>query len=141
VEARLRDDGLARRHVGQQLVGALDVDLEAGQVAVVDPDHVGVGDLERAGQLVLVVDLDQHVEVQRGRLRVQLGSSAGRNAATMSRIASAPRPPTRRPVGVDDEVLAQDRQRARGARLADVVQRPAEVRALGQDESAAAPPR
>ena len=87
--------------------------LKSRQVAVVDADHVGV-DLERALELALVVDLDEHVEVERQRLARAAGaSSLAASAATISRIASAP---GRRRlvdlVGVDDEVLAQDRQRA-----------------------------
>jgi 23S rRNA U2552 (ribose-2'-O)-methylase RlmE/FtsJ len=38
--------------LGQQLVGALDVDAEVRQVAVVDPEHVGL-ELERALELAL----------------------------------------------------------------------------------------
>src|SRR5215208_6546065 len=63
-EAGLRDDGLAGRHVRQQLVRALDVDGEVAEVAVVDPDHLRL-DVERGLKLVLVVDLDEHVEVER----------------------------------------------------------------------------
>ena len=74
-EARLRDDGLARGHVGQQLVGALDVDGEVRQVAVVDAEHVGL-DLERLLELALVVDLHERVEVQRRGLVQQLGEVA-----------------------------------------------------------------
>jgi hypothetical protein len=36
-------------------------------------------------------------------------------------------------VGIDDEVLAQDRQHARSARLAQVVERAAEMALLGED--------
>ena len=53
-------------HVGEQVEGALDVDAEVLEVAVVDPDHVGV-DLERRVELLLVVDLDDRVEVERRR--------------------------------------------------------------------------
>src|SRR4051812_36104003 len=70
-EAGLRDHGLARRHVGEQVVGALDVDAEVGEIAVVDPEHVGL-DLQRGLELALVVDLDERVEVQRARLLQQL---------------------------------------------------------------------
>src|SRR6476659_9383560 len=64
VEARLRDDRLARRHVAEQLVGAFDVDREVAEVAVVDADDVGVHHLERPLELILVVDLDQDVEIE-----------------------------------------------------------------------------
>src|SRR5829696_6251824 len=66
-ESGLRDDRLPSRDVGQELVRALDVDGEVAEVAVVDADHLGL-DVERDLQLVLVVDLDQHVEVERPRL-------------------------------------------------------------------------
>ena len=85
-------------HVAEQLVGALDVDGEVRQVAVVDADDVGVDDLQRAVELVLVVDLDEHVEVQRARLPVQLGEVA--RVAARRRSAGARRrrpPPTRTP--------------------------------------------
>src|SRR4051794_19237225 len=71
VEAGLRDDGLARRDVGEQLVRALDVDGEVDEVAVVDADDVRVGDLQRAVELVLAVDLDEHVQVEAERLAVE----------------------------------------------------------------------
>src|SRR5256885_5393868 len=69
-DARLRDDGLARGHVGEQVVGAVEVDAEVGEIAVVDADVVDV-DLEGGLELGLVVDLDEHVEVDRARLLVQ----------------------------------------------------------------------
>src|SRR6187551_2484534 len=55
-EARLGDHGLARRHVGEQFVRALDVDAEVRQVAVVEAEHVGI-DVQRQLELALVVDL------------------------------------------------------------------------------------
>ena len=91
VDARLRHDGLAGGHVGEQLERPLEVDAEVGEVAVVDADDVGVDDLQRALELVLVVDLDEHVEVQRARLAraARRGRSAA-SAATISSTASAP---------------------------------------------------
>jgi hypothetical protein len=83
------DHGLAGGHVGQQLVRALEVDREVGQVAVVEPDHVGL-DVERHVQLSLVVDLHDGVEVEVARLAEQLVEPSGSRAATISRIASAP---------------------------------------------------
>ena len=73
VEARLADDGLAGGHVGEQLEGALDVDAEVGEVAVVDADQLGIDRLERPLELLVVVHLDEHVEVELGGLRVQRG--------------------------------------------------------------------
>src|SRR3954451_17068135 len=51
VEARLRDDRLARWGGAEQLVGALDVDREVAEVAVVDADDVGVHDVQRSFDL------------------------------------------------------------------------------------------
>jgi hypothetical protein len=91
VEARLGDHRLARGHVGQELVGALHVDGEVGQVAVVDADDLRVEDLQRGLELLLVVHLDEDVEVEVHGLAVQPASCSGSTAATMSRIASAPK--------------------------------------------------
>ena len=89
-DAGLGDDHLARRHVGEQLEGALEVDAEVAQVAVVDAEQLGV-DVERDLELLLVVDLDEHVEVERRAPRGAATSrSSGCSAATISRIASAP---------------------------------------------------
>ena len=121
-------------HVGEQLVGALEVDGEVDEVAVVDADDVGVGDLERAVELVLVVDLDEHVEVEAERLAVQLGEVlvAQRGDDQQDRVGARDGGLVDL-VGVDDEVLAQDRQDGRAARRAQVVERAAEVRPLGED--------
>ena len=55
------------------------------------PMHVGLDDLERALELVLVVDLDEHVEVERARLaRAARRRSSACSAATISSTASAP---------------------------------------------------
>ena len=63
---------------------------EVAEVAVVDADHLRL-DLERSLELLLVVDLDEHVEVERPGLAVQLAQApSGSSAATISRIASAP---------------------------------------------------
>src|SRR5947209_15416755 len=70
VDPRLADHGLPGRHVGEQLEGAVQVDAEVGEVAVVDADDLGL-DVQRALELVLVVDLDEHVEVDPPRLLVQ----------------------------------------------------------------------
>src|SRR3954454_7577319 len=64
VGGRLRDDSVKRRDVAEQLVGALDIDAEVAEVAVVDADDVGVDDLERPFELLLVVHLDEDVEVE-----------------------------------------------------------------------------
>src|SRR3954471_16509667 len=71
VEARLRDDRLARWDVAEQLVGALDVDREVAEVAVVDADDVGVHDVQGPFELLLVVNLDEDVEVEPDGLAMQ----------------------------------------------------------------------
>ena len=95
-EAGLRHHGLAGGDVGQQLVGALDVDAEVGQVAVVEAEHVGL-DLQRRLELALVVHLHQRVEVERARLAQQLVQR--RRARARRRSAGSrrrrPRPPRR----------------------------------------------
>ena len=88
-DAGLRDDDLAGRDVGEQLEGPLQVDAEVAQVAVVDAEQLGVG-VERDLELLLVVDLDEHVEVEAARLACRTRRSSGCSAATISRIASAP---------------------------------------------------
>ena len=75
-EARLGDHGLARGDLGEQLVGAVEVDREVGEVSVVDAHDVGV-DVERALELRVVVDLDEDVEVERPRLAVELEEVVG----------------------------------------------------------------
>ena len=72
--------------------------------------------LERALEVLLVVDLDQAVEVERrGLVPEQLQVLVGeRRDDQQHRVGAGER---RLPelVGVDDEVLAQDRQRGGGA--------------------------
>ena len=84
---------------------------------------------------LLVVDLDEHVEVEIERRAVQRSASVvvvERGDDQQDRVGAGRRGLVDL-VGVDDEVLAQDRQRAGRARLAQVVERAAEVRALGED--------
>ena len=88
------------------------------------------------------MDLDEHVEVERERLAVQRGQVVvvERGDDEQDRVGAGHRRLVHL-VGVDDEVLAQDRQRAGRARLAQVVERAAEVAASVRIDSAAAPPR
>src|SRR5215211_7082339 len=110
--ARLGDDGLARGHVGEQLVGPLDVDREIGQVAVVEAEHVGL-DVQGDLQLALVVDLDQRVEVEVAGLAQQVVEVVGgeRGDDQQDRVGAHGRRL------VELERLGQDRQRRRGAAL------------------------
>ena len=82
----------------------------------------------------LVVDLDQHVEVERARLAVQVGEVVvvERGDDQQDRVGAGRRRLVEL-VGVDDEVLAQDRQVGGRARRLQVLERAAEVRLLGED--------
>ncbi len=90
-DARLRDDDLARRHVGEQVVGALEVDGEVGQVAVVDADARRRRARARARARR---SSWTSTSTSRSRSRASRCRSAevvaDRSAATISRIASAP---------------------------------------------------
>ena len=91
--------------------------------------------LERDLELLLVVDLDEHVEVERARLAVQLArasSGSQRGDDQQDRVGARGRRLVEL-VGVDDEVLAQHGQVRRRARGAQVVERAAEVERLGED--------
>ncbi len=87
-----------------------EVDLEAPQVAVVDADHVDV-ELERDLEILLVVDLDERVEIEGLRLvvevrqliRIERGDDQQDGVGAEDRRFEEL-------VGVDDEVLAKDRQ-------------------------------
>ena len=119
--------------VREQLVGALDVDAEVREVAVVDADHLGVdvqGDLE----LVLVVDLDEHVQVERAGVAMEREQRVGldRGDDQQDRVGAGGRRLVEL-VRLDDEVLAQHRQVRRRAGGAQVVERAAEVERLGED--------
>ena len=85
---------------------------EVVEVAVVDPDHVRA-ELERAVEVGLVVDLDQAVEVEQPRLLVEQaeGVVVERADDQQHRVRAVDRGLVEL-VGVDDEVLAQDRQPA-----------------------------
>src|SRR5881227_2440594 len=132
-DSRLRDDGLSRRYVGQQLVGPLDVDAEVGEVAVVDADVVGVN-LEGDLQLLLAVDLDEHIEVDGPRLLIQAREVPPlQRGDDQQEGVGAGRRGLEDLIGVDDEVLAKDRQAGRRTRLAQVGERAAEVVGLGED--------
>ena len=119
--------------VAQQRARALDVDAEVAQVAVVDPDQLGAERRARAA-------------APRGRAPRRARRAPARRASRVQRsqLASGQRRHDQQHrigardarlvqlVVVDDEVLAQDRQRAGGARRAQVLERAAEVGALGQ---------
>ena len=117
----------------QQLERPPDVDLQRRQVAVVDPDQPGA---ERRGalELGLVVNLDQRREPEPRAVSCSRSSSAlvERGHDQQDRVG-ARRQRLVELVGVDDEVLAQDRQRRSRARRPQIVERSAEARPLGED--------
>ena len=90
--------------------------------------------LERRLELLVVVDLDEAVEVELARLGVELLELVAARARDdqQHRVGAVGRRLVEL-VAVDDEVLAQDRQAGGRARRAQVVERAAEVRLLGQD--------
>ena len=108
---------------------------EVLEVAVVDADHVGV-DLERRLELVRRREISTIASrssapatvVERRELR-----RARSDADHEQHRVGAGRLRLVELVGVDREVLAQDRQVGGGARLAQVVERAAEVGLLGED--------
>ena len=125
----------------EQLEGPLDVDAEVPQIAVVDTDDRGAG-TERRLELGAVVDLDEHVEPAAAGLIVQsdqLGCLEGGDDQQHGRGARGDR--LIELVGVDDEVLAKQRQRARGVGLAEVLERSVEAALLGQDGDRRRPAR
>src|SRR3954452_17247370 len=131
-DAGLGHDRLAGGHGGEQLEGLSEIDREVLEVAVVDPDHADV-QLERGFELLLAVDLDESVEVERVGLLVEARQVVGVEGADHeehgvgtggARLVEL--------VRVECEVLAQDRERARRARVVEILKRPAEVLFLGE---------
>src|SRR4051812_9438510 len=126
-DARLGHDGLASRDVDEQVVGALEVDREVLEVAVVDADQVGV-ELERQLELLLVVHLHQGVDLERAGHAVEGAERVGaqRPDHEQDRVGA---------IGlglvdlvrVEREVLAQDRQLGDRPGGAQVVERAPEV--------------
>ena len=105
---------LPGRDVGEQVEGALDVDGEVAQVAVVDADHVGV---DAPGRPRARPRRGPR-PARRGRARAPPRAGAAGRAALergddqQDRVGARGRRLVDL-VGVDDEVLAQDRQRSR----------------------------
>ena len=114
--------------------GALRIDDERSQVAVVDADEPRVG-LERQPELALVVRLDERLETEGERPLHE------RAQATLRRVqdrqqqhgVGAGRPQQLELARVDDELLGQDRDGDGGADGPQVVDRPTEPVRLAQD--------
>ena len=107
---------------------------KSAEVAVVDADDLGVDAPARARARSSSWTSTSTSRSSAARLAVQRAEVAcvERGDDQQHRVGAGRRRLVHL-VGVDDEVLAQDRQRAGRARLAQVVERAAEVRALGED--------
>ena len=89
--------------------GAIDVDVERPQVAVVEPDEAGPG-RERPVELAVVVDLDERLEPELEGLRDEAGQAARRvEDREQQDEVRAGRAEQRQLELLDDEVLGQDR--------------------------------
>ena len=88
------------------------------------------------------MDLDEHVEPESLRLRVERGQPARvqRRDDQQDRVGAA-RQGFDHLIVVDDEVLAQDRQRRRAPRAEEIVKRPPKPSGSVRIDSAAAPAR
>ena len=89
VQPALADGDHVRRHLRDQRLRRVDVDLERPQVPIVHADDARAG-IEGDRQLVGVVHLDERVEPERRRAREKRRQLARPSAATISSTASAP---------------------------------------------------
>ncbi len=111
-DARLRDDGHARRDLRPcSALGALDVDAEVAQVAVVDPDR----SRPRPRARVRAPRRRGPRPARPGRARAPASCSAASSRVAQRRDDQQHRVGARgarlvQLVGIDDEVLAQQRQ-------------------------------
>src|SRR5579875_1216675 len=131
-QPRLGDDGGAGRHLLAQLEGALEIDPERREVAVVDADHAG-REPPRALELGRVVDLDEDVEPVPGGVAEQRAELVvgERGDDEQDRVGAARRG-LRDLVLTDDEVLAQQRQRRRAPGPGEILERAPEADVLGE---------
>ena len=135
-DARLGHHQALRRNPRQQAQRGIERHLESAQVTVVDAQQRGL-QLERRSQFLVVVHLDQHVHAEVKRASFQFRHQAvvqcrhdqqDRIRAHRARLVHL--------VMVDDEILADHRQRAGGARLAQVGFRALEELHVGQHRQA-----
>ncbi len=137
-DAALGHHDTVGRDAIEQRVGGVQRDLEAVQVAVVDPDQPP-GYRERHLELGGVVHLDQHVQAELGRQRRQVRHVRGRvgkGRGDQQDAVGTQRARLHDLVGIDGEILAQHRQRDRGARRLQVRIRPLEEIDVGQHRKA-----
>ena len=119
---------------------AIPVDFEGLEVAGVDADHLGAG-LQRAVGLLLGVHLDQRGHAERlGAVQHRHQRGLLQRRDDQQQHVGAVRPRLVDLVRADDEVLAQHRDRHRGAHRVQIVERAVEPALLGEhaDDAGAA---
>lgn len=128
---------MARRgHLAHQRQRDIQRDLKSVQVAVVNADQRRF-ELQGARQFRLVMHLDQHRHIQRHRQRLEsLHLRVIQAGGNQQNTVSAHDAGFIDLVGVDDEILAQHRQAARGARLLQVVNAALKKLLVGQHRQA-----
>ena len=133
--SRTPDSAIDQPIVGDQVAqapGALDVDLERPQVAVVEPDQPRPAG-ERPVELARVVDLDERLQPERQRPLDEARESPGRvEDGEQQHEIGAGGAEERQLDVVDHEVLGEDRDRDRGPHRAQVVDRATEPVRLAQ---------
>ena len=123
-----RDD--RRRNAGDQRFRGGGADFERPQIAVVDADDPGAG-VERNLELGGVMDLDEHVELERGRMIVQhFQFDRPERADDQQHRVGSGRFRLQQLVFRDDEVLSQDRDVDDGADALQMLERAVEKRRL-----------
>ena len=135
-DAALGHDELAGGNRRQEPERGRERHVERAQIAVVDADERR-GEQERALELRAVVDLGQHrhAELARAGFERREPRIGERRHDQQDRVG-ADRARLRHLILVDDEILAQHRQRARRARRGEVGGIALEVRAVGQHRQA-----
>ena len=135
-DARFGDHRLARRHCREQIERGLQAHFESTQAAVVDAEQ-GRAQWQGALELGAVVHLDQHIQAQVDgdrfqfqHLRIRQGGDdeqdcVGTDRARFDHL-----------VGIDDEIFAQGRQIAGGARLRQILRGTLEKLAVGEHAQA-----
>jgi len=132
-ERRGREPGRIRRNELRQPLRGRKRRLERAQIAVVDADKPRFQP-QRALKLGLVMHFDQHVHAERERRRLELGGGrvVERRHDDENAIGSSCAR-FRHLIGFVHEILAQRRQRAGGARRAQMIERALERGRVGKD--------
>ena len=116
-DAALGDDDRVGGNERRQPLADFERGLEGPEVAVVDADQPAF-ERQRALEFGLVVDLDQHVEAEvvRGLVERARRLVVDRRHDDEDAVG-APGARLQHLIGIEEEILAQDRQRRRRARL------------------------